>query len=86
MAPLRNAGDWGGLACRVCGLDRLAGHQIMEDLIGYMRELKLYPEPNGDHRKACTRGVTWSEMQFGHSSTSYPMMLGSRTHKFARCH
>lgn len=64
----------------------MAGHQIMEDLVGYMRELELYPEHNGGHRKACTRGVTWSVMQFGDSSTSYPMMLGSRIHPFARCH
>lgn len=46
------------------GLDRLAGPQIRENLIGHIRELELYPEHNGDHRKALTRGVTWSDLQF----------------------
>ena len=30
----------------------------MEDFIGYIRELMLYPEHNGNCRKALTRGVT----------------------------
>lgn len=42
----------------------MAGHQIMEDLTGHLRELTLYSEHNGDHRKALPRGVTWSELPF----------------------
>lgn len=61
MAHLRNAGDGGGPEC---GTQRLAGYQVMEDIIGSIRELMLYPEHNGDHRKVLTRGVTWLELQF----------------------
>lgn len=38
--------------------DVKAGHQIMEDLTGHIRELVLYFEHNGEHRKALPRGAT----------------------------